>query len=478
MSASVPPATEPISRRQPGTDPLFVLRTPDKDSFYSVIQGKSVRTFARSELFDLYRHLNGRFGCWQRAALSTDESLMATAYVIEHQKTTLLEQALQGSPEVDLVGPTDLKAKVLEVVRADACAFIKEREWRLVTDLDDAQHRMLKNAELAAKQQERQSERSAFQKRIKSLKDCDDDSLVADWLERTKNFTVYPERKLGRYRVGVATRYNKKIRNGKPKPMQDSFAVVPLDCKVGDDTLKLTIAAVFDGHAKDGHVLSQYLAAHLPTRIRDELQACCPEGLDSMGIINAGNLAFLKAEEAFFEAFPEIKRAGSTGSVAVIIEDEGLITYNIGDSRTLLERKGEADQLTVDMDLSEDFDWGVIKRGGTVERKNSSCSYRVNRTTINMGRSVGDRQVKGPSGDPCVSTRVKTSWRSGYLKKKSALVIVSDGVTCKSSSAQIAEALDLIHKRYPSPTEQAKVITLMASEAGSTDDITTLVLRR
>jgi serine/threonine protein phosphatase PrpC len=99
--------------------------------------------------------------------------------------------------------------------------------------------------------------------------------------------------------------------------------------------------AVFDGHA--GHEAAEYLEEHLLSYVL----ACGPEQLqaDPLAVLQA---SVLQAEREILSKFlPARCNAGST-LLALLLVDDKLHIANVGDSRAVMGRGAEAQQLTRD----------------------------------------------------------------------------------------------------------------------------------
>ncbi|CAL5225273.1 g8068 [Coccomyxa viridis] len=204
---------------------------------------------------------------------------------------------------------------------------------------------------------------------------------------------------------------------GPRESMEDCAYVIPR-ARCG-----FLFAAVFDGHS--GFAAAQYLSEHLydcfsdaidegaygPECSIDERETggiCCPVELssllaDSFRETDQKLLSWLQSS-----APDDEKNAGATATIALVRRDK-LVIANVGDSRAVLSRKGQAVDLTTEH--------RVTGSGPTVEAE----VHRVEDVggwiedgrvcdVIAVSRAFGDREFKGDGAKSMLQRGVSEEW--------------------------------------------------------------------
>uniref|UniRef100_A0A3Q3GBI5 protein-serine/threonine phosphatase n=1 Tax=Labrus bergylta TaxID=56723 RepID=A0A3Q3GBI5_9LABR len=257
------------------------------------------------------------------------------------------------------------------------------------------------------------------------------------------------------------------IKYGKPIP-QVSLSRVGSTSALGlrkqnEDRLRvsrihdnLLYFAVFDGHG--GPHAADYCFTFMEKFIRDALE-------DEDDLEKVLKKAFLDVDAALHTHLNSVLKAGTTATVAMLRDGVELVVGSVGDSRALLCRKGRATKLTKDHTPDREDEKQRIKKFGGFVTWNSLGQANVN-GRLAMTRSIGDFHLKtsGVIAEP--DTR-RLSHNSD-----SFLALTTDGINFLLSDQEICDVI----KQCQDPTEAADVITQQASQYGSEDNATIIII--
>ncbi|EDO17955.1 hypothetical protein Kpol_1010p73 [Vanderwaltozyma polyspora DSM 70294] len=265
------------------------------------------------------------------------------------------------------------------------------------------------------------------------------------------------------YKVGVAENKNSKFR----RTMEDVHTYV----KNFASRLDWGYFAVFDGHA--GNQASKWCGSHLHTIV--ESQILNDETRDIRDILND---SFVTADREIITTLPG--SSGCTAAVCVLrweLPDdvpEGtpedvmdlkehrrkLYTANVGDSRIILFRNGQAIRLTYDHKASDALEMERIEKEGGLIMKS-----RVN-GMLAVTRSLGDKFFDSlVVGNP-FTTSVE------IIEEDQFLIIACDGLWDVIDDQEACELISNIDD----PNEAAKTLVRYALENGTTDNVTVMVV--
>ncbi|KMT02412.1 hypothetical protein BVRB_9g205230 [Beta vulgaris subsp. vulgaris] len=221
------------------------------------------------------------------------------------------------------------------------------------------------------------------------------------------------------------------------------------------DDKELGLFAIFDGHM--GHDVANYLQLHLFENIlKDPGFWTEPE--------NAIRRAYDKTDGEILEKVPVLGKGGSTAVTAILINGQKLIVANVGDSRAVICKNGEAKQLSVDHDPGTEKR-EIERRGGFV----SNIPGDVPRVDgqLAVARAFGDKSLKlHLSSEPYVD-EMKIDDTTEFM------ILASDGLWKVMSNE---EAVDSI-KHIKDAQSAAKHLTEAAVTRKSKDDISCIVVR-
>ncbi|CAN4107971.1 unnamed protein product [Withania somnifera] len=218
---------------------------------------------------------------------------------------------------------------------------------------------------------------------------------------------------------------------------------------------ELGLFAIYDGHLGDS--VPAYLQKHLFANI-----------LNEEDFRNDPHRAILKAyertDQAILSHTPDLGRGGSTAVTAILINGRKLWVANVGDSRAVLSRRGQAIQLSIDHEPNTERG-DIENRGGFVSNMPGDVA-RVN-GQLAVSRAFGDKNLKSHlSSDPDVTN-------ADVDADTDLLILASDGLW-KVMSNQ--EAVDIARK-IKDPEKAAKQLAIEALTRESKDDISCIVVR-
>ncbi|KAF9592600.1 hypothetical protein IFM89_016210 [Coptis chinensis] len=189
---------------------------------------------------------------------------------------------------------------------------------------------------------------------------------------------------------------------------------------------ELGLFAIYDGHLGDS--VPAYLQKHLLTNILKE------------------------------------GRGGSTAVTAILINGRKLWIANVGDSRAVLSKGGQAIQMSVDHEPNTER--GIIEtKGGFVSNMPGDVP-RVN-GQLAVSRAFGDKSLKS-------HLRSDPDTRNADIDLETDLLILASDGLWKVMENQ--EAVDIARK-FRDPQRAAKQLAVEALDRDSKDDISCIVVR-
>ncbi|XP_076933224.1 putative protein phosphatase 2C 10 [Bidens hawaiensis] len=221
------------------------------------------------------------------------------------------------------------------------------------------------------------------------------------------------------------------------------------------DEHELGLFAIYDGHSGDR--VPFYLQKHLYDNILAESEFW----VDPKRAITK---AYEKTDASILSHDSDLGQGGSTSVTAVLINGQRLWVANLGDSRAVISKGGEAIQLSTDHEPSTER-VSIEHKGGFVSNMPGDVP-RVN-GQLAVSRAFGDKSLKSHlRSDPAIQdTLVDT--------KTDLLVLASDGLW-KVMDNQ--EAIDIARK-IRDPQKAAKQLVAEALKRDSKDDISCVVVR-
>lgn len=234
-------------------------------------------------------------------------------------------------------------------------------------------------------------------------------------------------------------------------PMEDYH--VAKFVRVGEHEVGLF--AIYDGHL--GDEVPSYLQKHLFANILDEEEFW----VDPRQAITK---AYEKTDQTILSNSSNLGRGGSTAVTAILLDGQRLWVANVGDSRAVLSRGGQAIQMTIDHEPNTERG-SIENRGGFVSNMPGDVA-RVN-GQLAVSRAFGDKSLKSHvRSDPDIlDMHIDANC--------DVLILASDGLW-KVMSNQ--EAVD-VARNFKNPQKAAKQLTAEALNRDSKDDISCVVVR-
>uniref|UniRef100_A0A5B6ZML2 protein-serine/threonine phosphatase n=1 Tax=Davidia involucrata TaxID=16924 RepID=A0A5B6ZML2_DAVIN len=218
---------------------------------------------------------------------------------------------------------------------------------------------------------------------------------------------------------------------------------------------ELGLFAIYDGHLGDS--VPAYLQKHLFSNILKEEEFWTDPN-------RSISKAYERTDQAILSHNPDLGRGGSTAVTAILINGRKLWIANVGDSRAVLSRGGQAIQMSIDHEPNTERG-SIENRGGFVSNMPGDVA-RVN-GQLAVSRAFGDKNLKSHlRSDPDVTN-------ADIDVDIDLLILASDGLW-KVMSNQ--EAVD-IAKKIKDPQKAAKQLAAEAVNRESKDDISCIVVR-
>ncbi|KAL5787706.1 hypothetical protein ACOSP7_004655 [Xanthoceras sorbifolium] len=247
-------------------------------------------------------------------------------------------------------------------------------------------------------------------------------------------------------------KYGFSLVKGKANHPMEDFHVAKF---VQVDGRELGLFAIYDGHLGDS--VPAYLQKHLfPNILKDEEFWTDPNRSISK--------AYEKTDQAILSHSPDLGRGGSTAVTAILINGQKLWIANVGDSRAVISKKGQAIQMSIDHEPNTERD-SIEDRGGFVSNMPGDVA-RVN-GQLAVSRAFGDKNLKSHlRSDPDVQS-------ADIDADTDFLILASDGLWKVMSNE---EAVDIARK-IKEPQRAAKQLVAEALNKDSKDDISCIVVR-
>ena len=86
--------------------------------------------------------------------------------------------------------------------------------------------------------------------------------------------------------------------------------------------------------------------------------------------------AYERTDQAILNHNPDLGRGGSTAVTAILVDGQKLWVANVGDSRAVLSRKGQAVQMSTDHEPNTERG-SIEDRGGFVSNMPGAVSIRI-----------------------------------------------------------------------------------------------------
>lgn len=273
--------------------------------------------------------------------------------------------------------------------------------------------------------------------------------------------TFYEECSIGLYEVAIATA------QGAREEMEDQHLATEFHInKILFDIGKIQLFAVFDGHG--GKVCAKYVKEYLPELLKEELNQC--KQASDLEIYNALRRTFIKIDKNWkdlpFQKTLHRDISGTTATTSIIIGNH-LWVANVGDSRTVLVKNGQAIQLSEEAKASiKKYEREIYLRGGHTRH-----GRVVNNTgSLDMARSIGDIEQSSVSALPTIR-----KFDLEALKGKEFQIVLGCDGLWDVVNPQIAAKICCDNT---SITEMAHALKDLAFANGTADNVTVMIIRR
>lgn len=317
------------------------------------------------------------------------------------------------------------------------------REWRLIQD--DAQIGIRLESQLLRAMYQMQKESPKPFKYVASPKDWD-----------------MHEEKVGGHQVGISHAQGRRL------SMEDEHLAVSFDLTIGRRSYPIQLFGIFDGHG--GRGVASYVKDHLQRHIEEALVIFNREKLSDAGVWRALKIATVRLNKDLEDHSGAMAQyQGATATIAMIL-DQKLWTANVGDARGVIDNNGVPIQMTEDAKPSDErYRRGIEKRGGFVQ--DVFGVPRVN-GQLAVARAIGDHSLGGS-----ISARAKvTMIPLEQIKPSHHFVLCCDGIYDVARTQDVVAAIH-DHKSLQ-VGDLARNIVYSAYQAGSTDNLSCMVIRR
>ena len=232
---------------------------------------------------------------------------------------------------------------------------------------------------------------------------------------------------------------------GEPKINQDNFLIQNKILKKGN----FSVFAVFDGHGKYGHLVSQYLKKAFENFFLEiSKKNIKTNNLETeiylkLKNINNINTIFTKIDENLKKEKPDLENSGSTTLIIIYIKQK-IICLNVGDSRSIyITKNNKPIQISEDHkpNLKKERE-RIIKKGGEIFQNpnDKNGPFRIwnknkNSYGLAISRSFGDFDVKN-SGVICLPDLFEIEILYSNIK---VVILATDGLWEFLTNDEIAE---------------------------------------
>lgn len=158
------------------------------------------------------------------------------------------------------------------------------------------------------------------------------------------------------------TKYGFSLVKGKASHPMEDYHVAKF---VQVNRHEVGLFAIYDGHL--GDTVPAYLQKHLFPNILKENEFWTDP---HRAIVKA----YERTDEAILSHSPDLGRGGSTAVTAILIDGQKLWVANVGDSRAVLSRKGQAIQMSIDHEPNTERG-SIENRGGFVSNMPGAGCY-------------------------------------------------------------------------------------------------------
>ncbi len=273
---------------------------------------------------------------------------------------------------------------------------------------------------------------------------------------------------IGGYNVKI-NKYNHGVFHdiGKRHSFEDTYQVknsLNLNSKF---KTQMSYFAVFDGHS--GKQTSSYAKIYLHSELEKQLNNISKNQINNDNIIKKCiTKAILNIDNTIFSSKIQ---SGTTANICIIYNNK-LYTANVGDSRSVLCRNGEAIALSVD---HKPYD---TKEKNRIERNSGFVQHgRVN-GRLAVSRALGDNSLKHE--DPKLSplTAMPDITINTLTKNDEFIILACDGLWDVMSNQDVVDFIRLrFDKDYNIQQIAKELVSYAIQTLNSSDNVTCLIIK-
>ncbi len=307
-----------------------------------------------------------------------------------------------------------------------------------------------------------QIQRSLVEQRLRAAQQMAQEPVKQFQLQSIGLLPVQPEEmRVGNYEVGISHFI------GHRDALEDEHLAASFDLVIRGQHYPIQLFGIFDGHG--GATAARYVSDNLRRKLSEALREFNANGLTQAGIWKALKMAFVRLNEDFKNLHGETAlEQGTTATVAMILNNQ-LWTANVGDSRTVLDNNGTAEQLSYDAKPNDPRVRRKIEnRGGKVIDVRGVD--RIN-GDLAVGGAFGDFRLKGAvSARPTITCKPLAE-----IQRGTHLILCCDGVYDVARTVDIVNAAHA--NRRLSAGRIAEKIVSSAFHSNSMDNLSAMVVK-
>lgn len=261
------------------------------------------------------------------------------------------------------------------------------------------------------------------------------------------------------YLVAAPISYGEHRDIGRRPTMEDmSLAIAPLNTEAIDSGL----FGIFDGHG------SVFVALYVAKAFEKQLKSCegTAEERLKQCILNIN------------ESLKKTRTARQVGTCAVValIENNNLTVANVGDSRAVLCRAGQAIALSQDHTITRERE-AFLARGGTIIGETED-DFELSGPTIflTVGRAIGDHEISALSAEPDIVT-------TSIEPEDEFLILACDGIFEDDYVLDRQQAVNVVKQSLQENADNpdrakiaAQKLVDVAYEKGTNDNLSAIVV--
>lgn len=244
--------------------------------------------------------------------------------------------------------------------------------------------------------------------------------------------------------------------------MEDADIADEGSFKVKDKEYPFQIFGICDGHG--GSNASAFVKANFNIYLKEALEGNNQEKLTDEGIFKALRACFQKLDADYTGS------DGTTATIAMILNGK-IWVANVGDSRTILVKDGQATQ------ASEDAKPSIGRYKKKIEGLGGLVIGNLVNGILAVARAIGDKEIVGAEGECCVCPNPKTACYSLKDFKGGYLVLGCDGLYDIATTNEVGKAIQQMDEKRQSAEEMSRRLVFSAIKRGSRDNVSIVVVK-